>query len=99
MGPHSSGPSEAQGVLRGSDDVGGFVLASTSLVPGPCGSGSGSSALPSTLSRSQTAAFPSSSSQALQAVASLLLLLLTDEHITIRNKQGATDLRTTGFLK
>ena len=29
----------------------------------------------------------------------LLLLLLTDEHITIRNKQGAIDLRTTGFLK
>ena len=25
--------------------------------------------------------------------------LLTDEHITIRNKQGAIDLRTTGFLK
>ena len=29
----------------------------------------------------------------------LLLLLLTDEHITIRNKQGAIDLRTTDFLK
>ena len=29
----------------------------------------------------------------------LLLLLLTDEHITIRNKQRAIDLRTTGFLK
>ena len=32
-------------------------------------------------------------------LAGLLLLLLTDEHITIRNKQGAIDLRTTGFLK
>ena len=29
----------------------------------------------------------------------VLLLLLTDEHITIRNKQGAIDLRTTAFLK
>ena len=73
MGPHSSGPSEAQGVLRGSNDVGGSVLASSSLVPGPSGSGSGSSGLPSTLSRSsQTAAFPLSSSRALQAVASCL---------------------------
>ena len=55
-GPHSSGPSEAQGVLRSTDDVGGSVLASTSLVPGPSRSGSGSSDLPSTLSRtSQTA--------------------------------------------
>ena len=26
-------------------------------------------------------------------------LLLTDKHITIRNKQGAIDLKTTGFLK
>ena len=31
--------------------------------------------------------------------AHILLLLLTDKHITIRNKQGAIDLRTTGFLK
>ena len=72
-GLHSSDPSEAQGVLRGSNDVGGSVLASTSLVPGPCGSGSGSSGLPSTLSRSsQTATFPSSSSRAPQAVSSCL---------------------------
>ena len=35
----------------------------------------------------------------LSAIIFLLLLLLTDEHITIRNKQGAIDLRTTGFLK
>ena len=73
MGPDSSGPSETQGVLWGSDDVGGSVLASTSLVPGPSGSGSGSSGLPSTLSRSiQTAAFLSLSSWAPQAVASCL---------------------------
>ena len=73
MSPHSSGPSEAQGVLRGSDDIGGSVLASVALVHGPSGSGSGSSSLPSTLSKScQTATFPSSSSRAPQAVASCL---------------------------
>ena len=49
------------------------MLASTSLVPGPSGSGGGLSGLPSTPSRSsQTAAFPSSSSRAPQVVASCL---------------------------
>ena len=61
------------GFLWGSDDVGGSVLASTFLVPGPSGSCSGSSDLPSIPSRSsQTAAFPSSSFRAPQVVASCL---------------------------
>ena len=73
MGPHSSGPSEAPGLLRGPDDTGGSVLVSASLVPGPSGSGSGSSGVPSTQSRSsQTASFPLSSSWAPQAVTSCL---------------------------
>ena len=72
LSSHSSGPSETQGIPWSSDDLGGSVLASASLVPGPSRSGSRSSGRPPALSRSQTAAFPSSSSQDPQAVASCL---------------------------
>ena len=71
MGLDSSGPSEAPILVRRPDDPDSSVLASTSLVSGPSGSGSGSSDRPSSLSRSsQTASLPSSSSRGPQAVTS-----------------------------
>ena len=71
LGPDSSGSPEAPVLLRSPDDLGGSVLASTSVVPGPSGSGSGSSDHPSSLSRSsQTATLPSSTSRGLQDIAS-----------------------------
>ena len=71
VGLDSSSPLEAPILVRRPDDPDCSILASTSLVPGPSGSGSGSSDRPSSLSRSpQTAALPSSSSRGLQGVAS-----------------------------
>ena len=73
LGSHSSGPSDTQGVVGGSDDPDRSALASTSLVPRPSGSGSGSSDRSPTVSRSsQAAALPSSSSRDPQAVSSCL---------------------------
>ena len=64
MGLDSSGPLQALIIVRRPDDTDSSVLASTSLVSGPSGSGSGSSDRPSSLSRSsQTATLPSSSSR------------------------------------
>ena len=70
LGPASSGSLEAPGFFRSPDAAGGPLLASASVVPGLSGSGSGPSDRPSSLSRSQTAALPSSSSRGPQAVAS-----------------------------
>ena len=70
VGLDSSGPSQAPLVVRCPDDTDSSVLASTSLVSGPSGSGSGLSDCPSSLSRSsQTATLSSSSSRGPQAVA------------------------------
>ena len=58
--PHSSGPSEGSGVPKPGAHVGGSVLASTPVVPGPSGASVGNSSLPSQTERSsQTAPFPS----------------------------------------
>ena len=70
MGFVSAGPLQAPLVIRRPDDSDRPVLASTPLVSGPSGSGSGSAAHPPSLSRSsQIATLPSSSSRGPQAVA------------------------------
>ena len=57
--PSSSGVGEGSGVQEAGNDVGGSVLASAPLVPGPSGAASGDPPLPATKEgSSQTATFP-----------------------------------------
>ena len=56
--PSSSGVGEGSCVQEAGADVGGYVLASAPLVPGPSGAASGDPPLPATKVGSQTATFP-----------------------------------------